>query len=151
MAGCRNAHNIMRREKMVVLLNMKMKPYWRTARYVAILSRPDALHRTSMSLPKPGRSLPRAASYPEFGQYRLLLCIAEGRIFGGCEFIRQEDRPRVKRNMISSHTFTQIVGVVAEQPNRANNNVDYDLLCRERDNFRILVAIGQRRPVASGY
>ncbi|SUH07446.1 formate hydrogen-lyase transcriptional activator [Salmonella enterica subsp. enterica] len=31
---------------------------------------------------------------------------------------------------------------VAEQiQNRVNNNVDYDLLCRERDNFRILVAI----------
>ncbi len=32
--------------------------------------------------------------------------------------------------------------MVAEQiQNRVNNNVDYDLLCRERDNFRILVAI----------
>ncbi|QUI99251.1 hypothetical protein KCP74_11140 [Salmonella enterica subsp. enterica] len=32
--------------------------------------------------------------------------------------------------------------MVAEQiQNRVNNNVDYDLLCRERDNFRILAAI----------
>ncbi len=38
--------------------------------------------------------------------------------------------------------FTQIVAVVTEQiQNRVSNNVDYDLLCHERDNFRILVAI----------
>ncbi|STS84657.1 formate hydrogenlyase transcriptional activator FhlA [Klebsiella pneumoniae] len=36
----------------------------------------------------------------------------------------------------------QIVAVVTEQiQNRVSNNVDYDLLCHERDNFRILVAI----------
>ncbi|MBW6087534.1 hypothetical protein HTS61_17570 [Escherichia coli] len=39
-------------------------------------------------------------------------------------------------------TFTQIVSVVTEQiQSRVVNNVDYELLCRERDNFRILVAI----------
>ncbi|MGC9587760.1 UNVERIFIED_CONTAM: formate hydrogenlyase transcriptional activator FlhA, partial [Salmonella enterica subsp. enterica serovar Rissen] len=60
---------------------------------------------------------------------------------GGCEFIRQEDRPWSEKEYDRLHTFTQIVGVVAEQiQNRVNNNVDYDLLCRERDNFRILVA-----------
>ncbi len=58
----RNAHNIMRREKMAVLLNMKMKPYWRTARYVASFLAPMHCTVISMSLPKPGRSLPRAAS-----------------------------------------------------------------------------------------
>ena len=32
--------------------------------------------------------------------------------------------------------------MVTEQiQSRVSNNVDYDLLCRERDNFRILVAI----------
>ena len=36
------------------------------------------------------------------------------------------------------HTFAQIVAVVTEQiQNRVSNNVDYDLLCHERDNFRI--------------
>ncbi|MDY2518652.1 formate hydrogenlyase transcriptional activator FlhA, partial [Salmonella enterica subsp. enterica serovar Typhimurium] len=80
--------------------------------------------------------------YPEFGHYCLLPLAAEGRIFGGCEFIRQEDRPWSEKEYDRLHTFTQIVGVVAEQiQNRVNNNVDYDLLCRERDNFRILVAI----------
>ena len=40
------------------------------------------------------------------------------------------------------HTFAQIVAVVTEQiQNRVSNNVDYDLLCHERDNFRITVAI----------
>lgn len=39
-------------------------------------------------------------------------------------------------------TFTQIVSVVTEQiQSRVVNNVDYELLCRERDNFRITVAI----------
>ncbi|MBW9313092.1 hypothetical protein FA041_19815 [Escherichia coli] len=39
-------------------------------------------------------------------------------------------------------TFTQIVSVVTEQiQSRVVNNVDYELLCRERDNFRIPVAI----------
>jgi formate hydrogenlyase transcriptional activator len=35
-----------------------------------------------------------------------------------------------------------MVAVVTEQiQSRVSNNVDYDLLCHERDNFRILVAI----------
>lgn len=55
-------YGIMRREKMAVLLNMKMKPYWRTARYVASFLAPMHCTVISMSLPKPGRSLPRAAS-----------------------------------------------------------------------------------------
>ncbi|MFK9828119.1 formate hydrogenlyase transcriptional activator FlhA, partial [Escherichia coli] len=63
-------------------------------------------------------------------------------IFGGCEFIRDTDQPWSEAEYERLHTFTQIVAVVAEQiQSRVTNNVDYDLLSRERDNFRILVAI----------
>lgn len=63
---------------------------------------------------------------------------AEGHIFGGCEFIRYDDRPRSEKEFNRLQTFTQIVSVVTEQiQSRVVNNVDYELLCRERDNFRI--------------
>jgi formate hydrogenlyase transcriptional activator len=106
-----------------------------------LLSRPDALHCD--------RDLCRhlAAAYPQrtLSPVRLLLLLplaAEGRIFGGCEFIRRDNRPWSEKEFQRLHTFTQIVAVVTEQiQNRVSNNVDYDLLCHERDNFRILVAI----------
>ncbi|MFP8774624.1 formate hydrogenlyase transcriptional activator FlhA [Klebsiella sp. 1HUBk17cef] len=67
---------------------------------------------------------------------------ADGRIFGGCEFLRRDNRPWSEKEFQRLHTFAQIVAVVTEQiQNRVSNNVDYDLLCHERDNFRILVAI----------
>ncbi|WP_371066651.1 sigma 54-interacting transcriptional regulator [Salmonella enterica] len=107
-----------------------------------ILSRPDALHCNFHEFTETWPQLAASGLYPEFGHYCLLPLAAEGRIFGGCEFIRQEDRPWSEKEYDRLHTFTQIVGVVAEQiQNRVNNNVDYDLLCSERDNFRILVAI----------
>lgn len=65
-----------------------------------------------------------------------------GEVFGGCEFIRYDDRPWSEKEFNRLQTFTQIVSVVTEQiQSRVVNNVDYELLCRERDNFRILVAI----------
>lgn len=55
---------------------------------------------------------------------------------------RNTDQPWSEAEYERLHTFTQIVAVVAEQiQSRVSNNVDYDLLSRERDNFRILVAI----------
>lgn len=72
----------------------------------------------------------------------MLPLAVEGQIFGGCEFIRDTDQPWSEAEYERLHTFTQIVAVVAEQiQSRVTNNVDYDLLSRERDNFRILVAI----------
>ena len=86
--------------------------------------------------------LAKSNLYQPFGHYCLLPLAAEGRIFGGCEFIRDADQPWSEAEYERLHTFTQIVGVVAEQiQSRVTNNVDYDLLSRERDNFRILVAI----------
>ncbi|MRF64783.1 hypothetical protein GII48_15280, partial [Staphylococcus epidermidis] len=80
--------------------------------------------------------------YPKFGHYCLMPLAAEGHIFGGCEFIRYDDRPWSEKEFNRLQTFTQIVSVVTEQiQSRVVNNVDYELLCRERDNFRILVAI----------
>ncbi|MFP1557275.1 hypothetical protein ACLB1T_04445 [Escherichia coli] len=91
---------------------------------------------------KPGRSWPQVGLYPKFGHYCLMPLAAEGHIFGGCEFIRYDDRPWSEKEFDRLQTFTQIVSVVTEQiQSRVVNNVDYELLCRERDNFRILVAI----------
>lgn len=99
-----------------------------------ILSRPDALHCNFHEFTETWPQLAAGGLYSEFGHYCLLPLAAEGRIFGGCEFIRQEDRPWSEKEYDRLHTFTQIVGVVAEQiQDRVNNNVDYDLLCRERD------------------
>lgn len=106
-----------------------------------LLSRPEALH---CGYPEFSETWPQLAGtlYQPFGHYCLLPLAAEGRIFGGCEFIRNDDRPWTEKEYSRLHALTQIVGVVAEQiQNRVTNNVDYDLLCRERDNYRILVAI----------
>ncbi|POP49881.1 formate hydrogenlyase transcriptional activator FlhA [Superficieibacter electus] len=106
-----------------------------------LLSRPEALH---CGYPEFSETWPQLAGtlYQPFGHYCLLPLAAEGRIFGGCEFIRNDDRAWTEKEYSRLHALTQIVGVVAEQiQNRVTNNVDYDLLCRERDNYRILVAI----------
>lgn len=107
-----------------------------------LLSRPDALHCDSATFAETWPQLAVSGLYPSFGYYCLLPLAAEGRIFGGCEFIRDDNRPWTEKEYQRLHTFTQIVAVVTEQiQSRISNNVDYDLLCRERDNFRILVAI----------
>ena len=107
-----------------------------------LLSRPAALHCDSATFAETWPQLAVSGLYPNFGYYCLLPLAAEGRIFGGCEFIRDDNRPWTEKEYQRLHTFTQIVAVVTEQiQSRVSNNVDYDLLCRERDNFRILVAI----------
>lgn len=107
-----------------------------------LLSRPDALHCDSATFAETWPQLARSGLYPPFSYYCLLPLAAEGRIFGGCEFIRDDNRPWSEKEYQRLHTFTQIVAVVTEQiQSRVSNNVDYDLLCHERDNFRILVAI----------
>ena len=107
-----------------------------------LLSRPDALHCDSATFAETWPQLARSGLYPTVGYYCLLPLAAEGRIFGGCEFIRDDNRPWTEKEYQRLHTFTQIVAVVTEQiQSRVSNNVDYDLLCHERDNFRILVAI----------
>ncbi|QLO51097.1 formate hydrogenlyase transcriptional activator FlhA [Klebsiella grimontii] len=107
-----------------------------------LLSRPDVLHCDSATFAETWPQLARSGLYPTFGYYCLLPLAAEGRIFGGCEFIRDDNRPWTEKEYQRLHTFTQIVAVVTEQiQSRVSNNVDYDLLCHERDNFRILVAI----------
>ena len=107
-----------------------------------LLSRPDALHCDNVTFAETWPQLAASGIYPEFGYYCLLPLAAEGRIFGGCEFIRDDNRPWSEKEYQRLHTFAQIVAVVTEQiQSRVSNNVDYDLLCHERDNFRILVAI----------
>ncbi|WP_159865699.1 MULTISPECIES: formate hydrogenlyase transcriptional activator FlhA [unclassified Raoultella] len=107
-----------------------------------LLSRPDALHCDRATFVEAWPQLANSGLYPSFGHYCLLPLAAEGRIFGGCEFIRNDARPWTEKEYQRLHTFTQIVAVVTEQiQSRVSNNVDYDLLCHERDNFRILVAI----------
>ncbi|EQB9962930.1 formate hydrogenlyase transcriptional activator FlhA [Klebsiella pneumoniae] len=107
-----------------------------------LLSRPDALHCDHETFADTWPQLIRSGLYRPFGYYSLLPLAADGRIFGGCEFLRRDNRPWSEKEFLRLHTFAQIVAVVTEQiQNRVSNNVDYDLLCHERDNFRILVAI----------
>ncbi len=108
----------------------------------SILSRPDTLHCSYEEFCETWPQLATGGLYPKFGHYCLMPLAAEGHIFGGCEFIRYDDRPWSEKEFNRLQTFTQIVSVVTEQiQSRVVNNVDYELLCRERDNFRILVAI----------
>lgn len=103
-----------------------------------LLSRPDALHCDHETFADTWPQLIRSGLYRPFGYYSLLPLAADGRIFGGCEFLRRDNRPWSEKEFQRLHTFAQIVAVVTEQiQNRVSNNVDYDLLCHERDNFRI--------------
>ena len=107
----------------------------------SILSRPDTLHCSYEEFCETWPQLATGGLYPKFGHYCLMPLAAEGHIFGGCEFIRYDDRPWSEKEFNRLQTFTEIVSVVTEQiQSRVVNNVDYELLCRERDNFRILVA-----------
>lgn len=107
-----------------------------------ILSRPEALHCNYTEFSDTWPQLANGGLYPAFGHYCLLPLAAEGQIFGGCEFIRHADTPWTAKEYARLHTFTQIVGVVVEQiQSRSGSGPEYDELCRERDNYRILVAI----------
>ncbi|MBV8045173.1 formate hydrogenlyase transcriptional activator FlhA [Pluralibacter sp.] len=107
-----------------------------------LLSRPDALYCNHDEFSEAWPQLAESGLYSPFSQYYLLPLAAEGRIFGGCEFIRNDARPWTGKERQRLHTLAQIVAVVTEQhQSRASNSADYSLLCRERDNFRILVAI----------
>ncbi|HBU0651169.1 TPA: formate hydrogenlyase transcriptional activator FlhA [Klebsiella pneumoniae] len=113
-----------------------------TVRGVCELLGLDALHCDHETFADTWPQLIRSGLYHPFGYYSLLPLAADGRIFGGCEFLRRDNRPWSEKEFQRLHTFAQIVAVVTEQiQNRVSNNVDYDLLCHERDNFRILVAI----------
>ena len=79
--------------------------------------------------------------YHPFGHYSMLPLAVEGQILAAASLSAIPTSPS-EAEYERLHTFTQIVAVVAEQiQSRVTNNVDYDLLSRERDNFRILVAI----------
>ncbi|KMK18259.1 transcriptional regulator [Pluralibacter gergoviae] len=107
-----------------------------------LLSRPETLLCRAGEFVEAWPQLADGGLYPAFAHYALLPLAAEGRIFGGCEFIRRDDRPWSEKELQRLHMLAQIVAVVSEQiQSRMSNNVDYDLLCHERDNFRILVAI----------
>ncbi|MBB3321126.1 MULTISPECIES: formate hydrogenlyase transcriptional activator FlhA [Atlantibacter] len=107
-----------------------------------VLSRPEALHCRYPEFTETWPQLATLDLYPPFGHYTLLPLAAEGRIFGGCEFIRDVDRPWNEKEYSRLHSLTQIISVVAEhiQTRRVSSD-NYALLCRERDDFRLLVAI----------
>lgn len=58
-----------------------------------LLSRPDALHCSYSEFNEAWPQLAASELYSPFGHYCLLPLAAEGRIFGGCEFIRKDDSP----------------------------------------------------------
>ncbi len=108
-----------------------------------LLSRPDALHCDHETF------APHLAA-----AYLAADCIVRSDTIRRCRWRRtggssaaanssgRDNRPWSEKEFQRLHTFAQIVAVVTEQiQNRVSNNVDYDLLCHERDNSRILVAI----------
>lgn len=58
-----------------------------------LLSRPDALHCDHETFADTWTQLIRSGLYRPFGYYSLLPLAADGRIFGGCEFLRRDNRP----------------------------------------------------------
>ena len=105
-----------------------------------VFSRPEALHCNFDQFRRPPK-LAESNLYHPFGHYSMLPLAVEGQILAAAS-LSAIPTSRSEAEYERLHTFTQIVAVVAEQiQSRVTNNVDYDLLSRERDNFRILVAI----------
>ncbi|EPF13036.1 Formate hydrogenlyase transcriptional activator [Cedecea davisae] len=107
-----------------------------------VLSRPEALVCSQDEFYETWPQMTDLELYAPFGRYCLLPLAAEGRIFGGCEFIRNSETPWSEKELNRLHTLAQVVGLAAEQiQTRLDTNHDHQLLCRERDDFRILVAV----------
>lgn len=107
-----------------------------------VLSRPEALICTHEEFAATWPQVISLELYAPFGRYCLLPLAVEGHIFGGCEFIRSGEANWTDKELDRLHTLAQVVGLVAEQiQTRLSSNQDYNLLCRERDDFRILVAV----------
>ncbi len=107
-----------------------------------MLSRPDVLHCKAEQFNQTWPALAGLALYPPFAHYCMTPLAADGRIFGGCEFLRNEDLAWRDADFSHLQTLTQAVGLAVEQIQaRLNSSDSYDLLCRERDDFRLLVAI----------
>ncbi len=118
---------------------MKTKLFWHTVRYAAFCRALIRCIAVTKNFVKPGRSwaIPQIWSLlPDAtGGGRAYFLVA-------VNLFVMTIVPGAKKEFNRLQTFTQIVSVVTEQiQSRVVNNVDYELLCRERDNFRILVAI----------
>lgn len=122
--------------------NLEQEKILATGPMQRILSRPEALvcqwHEFGESWPQ----VARLPLYPAFGRYCLLPLVASGEIFGGCEFIRDRDTGWSEQELERLHTLTQVAGLCAQQI-RSTQDIDHhcQVLSRERDDFRILVAV----------
>lgn len=107
-----------------------------------LLSRPDTLHGDYHEFCTSWPELSHSPLYPPFGRYALLPLAQEGRIFGGCEFIRASQTAWSEKELLRLQTLAQLVAIVAEQfQTRLSGGTDRQQLRLERDNFRILVDI----------
>ncbi|MEG1211187.1 MAG: formate hydrogenlyase transcriptional activator FlhA [Leclercia sp.] len=107
-----------------------------------MLSRPDVLHCKADDFKETWPALAALDLYPPFAHYCLTPLAADGRIFGGCEFLRNDETPWSEKEFSRLQSLTQAAGLAVEQIQVSLNNSDsYDLLCRERNDFRLLVAI----------
>jgi len=107
-----------------------------------ILSRPEALICSQQEFNETWPQMASLDLYAPFGRYCLLPLASDGKIFGGCEFMRDSADGWTEKELNRLHTLAQIVALVTEQiQSRLNSSHDHQLLCRERDDFRILVAV----------
>lgn len=106
-----------------------------------MLSRPDVLHCRYQEFNQTWPQLNELKLYPVFNYYSLMPLTAEGKIFGGCEFLRTTNEPWTEHAFSRLQTLAQIISLAVEQiQSRLNNNINYGQLCRERDDYRLLVA-----------
>jgi formate hydrogenlyase transcriptional activator len=106
-----------------------------------ILSRPEALHCNFEEFRRRGRGWRRATSISLSGT--TACCRWRRRAYFWRLRVYPHDRPALERGGIraSAHLYPDCGRRREQIQSRVTNNVDYDLLSRERDNFRILVAI----------
>jgi formate hydrogenlyase transcriptional activator len=107
-----------------------------------ILSRPDMLHCDVAAFREAWPVLAGCGLYPNFSYYGMLPLAFDGKIVGGCEILRDDDRPWSEKERARLRSLAQIVALAVEQIQiRLSDSQHHKLLCRERNDFRLLVAI----------
>ncbi|OPJ90686.1 transcriptional regulator FhlA [Serratia marcescens] len=107
-----------------------------------MLSHPEALICSQQEFYETWPQMANLDLYAPFGHICQLPLISEGRIFGTCEFIREQGDAWTETELNRIYTLAQIVRIVTEQIQlKLTSNHEYQMLRSERDDFSILVTV----------
>lgn len=106
------------------------------------LSHPEALYYPRELFQQRWPQLSQLNAYPAFRHYCLLSLVSQGKIIGGCEFLLNAERRWSESDIARLQALAPIISLGVEHilSHRQSDDV-YAQLYRERNDFRLLVAI----------